>query len=51
MRSLIRSRDVDLQGTVNPILRDHGTMSEARQYAGSPVADDWQCPLEVHDPS
>lgn len=48
MRSVIRCRDVDLQGTVNPALRDHGTVSEARQYAGGPVDDDWACPLTVH---
>ncbi|MDQ6846994.1 MAG: YqcI/YcgG family protein [Candidatus Dormibacteraeota bacterium] len=49
MRALIRGRDVDLQGTVNPTLRDHGSESEARQYAGAELGDDWRCPLHVHD--
>jgi FPC/CPF motif-containing protein YcgG len=51
MRTVIRGRDTDLQGTVNPALRDHGTMSEAGQYAGNSVSDDWRCPLHVHDRS
>ncbi len=47
MRSRIRGRDTELQGAVNPSLRDHGTVSEAAQYAGGHVADDWRCPLHV----
>ncbi len=48
IRTIIRGRDTQLQGTVNPTLRDHGTTSEARQYAGGAVPDDWRCPLHVH---
>ncbi len=48
VRSMIRGRDAALQGSVNPVLRDHGIRSEARQYAGDPVADAWRCPLDVH---
>lgn len=48
MRDVIRTRDMDLQGSVNPSLRDHGSMSEARQYAGDQVGDEWRCPLHVH---
>ncbi len=48
MRTMIRGRDAHLQGTVNPALRDHGMLSEAAQYAGGDVADDWRCPLHVH---
>jgi FPC/CPF motif-containing protein YcgG len=47
MRAMIRDRDADLQGDINPVLRDHGTESEARQYAGDAVAPDWRCPLHV----
>lgn len=46
-RSMIRGRDSALQGTINPLLRDHGDRSEARQYAGDAVADSWRCPLDV----
>ncbi len=50
MRSLISGRDEALQGTVNPALRDHGLLSEASQYAGASVDEQWQCPLDVHEP-
>lgn len=48
VRSIIRGRDAALQGCVNPVLRDHGLRSEARQYAGDAVTDAWECPLDVH---
>ena len=47
-RTLIRGRDTELQGYPNPVLRDHGGGSEARQYAGDDVDDSWHCPLVVH---
>jgi hypothetical protein len=46
MRDLIRSRDVDLQGSVNPMVADHGEQSEALQYSGRKVDASWQAPLE-----
>jgi uncharacterized protein len=46
-RDVIRARDVDLQGTVNPMLQDFGEQSEARQYSGRSVSDDWQCPFRA----
>jgi len=45
MRDTIRDRDVELQGSVNPMVADHGTISEARQYSGRAVPDSWQAPL------
>lgn len=44
MREVIRRRDQRLQGTINPMVRDHGTESEARQYAGRPVGPTWEPP-------
>lgn len=46
MRDLIRGRDVELQGSVNPMVADHGLSSEARQYSGRAVGTGWQAPLE-----
>lgn len=46
MRDKIRERDEQLQGSVNPMVADHGTVSEARQYAGREVGPDWQPPFE-----
>jgi FPC/CPF motif-containing protein YcgG len=45
MRERIIERDVALAGTINPMLARHGEKSEARQYSGRAVGDDWQCPF------
>jgi FPC/CPF motif-containing protein YcgG len=45
MRDLIRERDERLQGSVNPMVSDHGTGSEARQYSGRAVDDSWVAPF------
>lgn len=45
MRDLIRRRDTDLQGCLNPMVSDHGQISEARQYSGRAVPDDWVAPF------
>ena len=37
MRDRIRERDERLQGTINPMVADHGEHSEARQYSGRQV--------------
>ena len=45
LRGAIIARDVALAGTENPMLARHGELSEARQYSGRAVADDWKCPF------
>lgn len=45
MREAILQRDKALAGSINPMLARHGESSEARQYSGRAVADDWQCPF------
>ncbi len=42
MRNAIRQRDLALQGSINPMLADFGEISEARQYSGRLVDDNWQ---------
>lgn len=49
MRGAIRRRDEDLQGSINPMVADHGETTEALQYSGRPHAPGWEPPLEVHD--
>ena len=44
MRKTIIERDVALAGVANPMLARHGENSEARQYSGRAVSDEWQCP-------
>jgi FPC/CPF motif-containing protein YcgG len=45
LRSSILERDKALAGSVNPMLQVHGEGSEARQYSGRVVEDDWRCPF------
>jgi FPC/CPF motif-containing protein YcgG len=45
MQQSIRARDIALQGDINPMLSDFGEESEARQYSGRAVADDWVAPF------
>ena len=45
MRERILERDMDLAGSLNPMLARHGEVSEARQYSGRHVTDDWACPF------
>lgn len=45
VRDLIRKRDKAHQGSINPMLEDFGTNSEARQYSGRAVGTDWKCPF------
>lgn len=48
IRETIIARDVALAGSPNPMLARHGEGSEAAQYSGRVVDDDWICPF--HDP-
>jgi len=48
MREKIMVRDEELAGSRNPMLARHGEASEARQYSGRLVGDDWRPPFEYH---
>ena len=45
VRDTIQLRDKQLQGSVNPMSADHGLQSEAAQYSGRHVGDEWACPF------
>lgn len=47
LRDAIVARDIALEGDGNPMLKQFGTVSEARQYSGRAVADDWVCPFHA----
>jgi len=49
MRSAIRRRDEELQGSLNPMVADHGETTEALQYSGRAHGFDWEPPLEVRE--
>lgn len=46
MRAAILDRDKALDGSINPMLARHGENSEARQYSGRQVGEDWTCPFD-----
>jgi uncharacterized protein len=50
-QEVIRRRERDLQGTLNPNLAEFGTMSEACQYSGRPAEPEWRCPFHASDAS
>lgn len=45
VRDKIRERDIELQGSINPMMEDFGEKSEAKQYSGRKVGDEWKCPF------
>ncbi|WP_034258696.1 guanitoxin biosynthesis heme-dependent pre-guanitoxin N-hydroxylase GntA [Aequorivita capsosiphonis] len=47
VRDKIRARDKALQGSINPVLKDFGESSEARQYSGRNVGEKWKCPFHT----
>jgi uncharacterized protein len=49
LKQRIRERELRLQGTLNPNLADFGERSEARQYSGLAVGEDWQCPFRPRE--
>lgn len=51
MQETIRERDLQLQGSINPMLSDFGEATEARQYSGRAVEDDWQAPFAAEKPA
>ena len=50
LQRAIRDRDIRLQGTPNPVLARFGDASEARQYSGRLVGDEWRCPFRTAGP-
>lgn len=46
MKQVIRDREINYQGTINPMLNDHGEGSEAAQYSGRKVDSNWKCPFQ-----
>lgn len=48
VQQVIRSRERALQGDINAMLYDFGERSEARQYSGRAVEENWRCPFHAH---
>ncbi len=51
LRETIIARDIRLSGSANPMLAQHGESSEARQYSGRLLDDEWKCPFHARKKS
>lgn len=45
MKTVIRAREQNYDGGINPMLKDHGQGLEAPQYSGREVDNSWKCPF------
>lgn len=48
MKKVIRQREIAYDGSINPMLNDHGEGLEAPQYSGRKVDEHWKCPFRHH---
>jgi uncharacterized protein len=46
MQEAVRKRDMAYSGSINPMLADFGSISEAIQYSGRQYDNSWQCPFK-----
>ncbi|RZJ51281.1 MAG: YqcI/YcgG family protein [Chryseobacterium sp.] len=46
MKNIVRKKDVDLSGSINPMLEDFGNSSEVYQYSGLQYDKTWECPFK-----
>lgn len=44
IQKVVRQRELNYQGTINPMLADYGEGLEAPQYSGRKVGKNWKCP-------
>ena len=47
MKAIVRKRDLEHSGSINPMLDDFGKTSEVFQYSGMPHDSSWKCPLNI----
>ena len=45
-KNAVRANELKFQGSINPMLADHGAGHEAKQYSGRKVDDSWGCPFK-----
>jgi FPC/CPF motif-containing protein YcgG len=49
MKDVVRKRDIQYSGSVNPMLDDFGSSSEALQYSGRMYDKNWKCPFQFNN--
>ncbi|MEO9891487.1 guanitoxin biosynthesis heme-dependent pre-guanitoxin N-hydroxylase GntA [Aurantibacter sp.] len=45
-KNAVRANEILFQGSINPMLADHGEGLEAKQYSGRLVENSWECPFK-----
>ncbi len=48
MQNIIRKKDTELAGSINPMLTNFGEKSEVYQYTGQKLDNSWKCPLHIN---
>ena len=46
MVKTIRKRELEFQGSVNPMVEKHSETWEAIQFSGNNNSDNWKCPFQ-----
>lgn len=49
LKTIVRKRDIEFSGSVNPMLTDFGERSEVYQYSGMQYPSGWTCPLKQYE--
>ncbi len=45
MKNIVRKKEMEFSGSINPMLEDFGKSSEVHQYSGMQHDSSWKCPL------
>lgn len=48
MKNIVRKRDIEATGSINPMLQDFGDASEVYQYSGLRYDKNWECPFKYN---
>jgi len=46
LQKIIRKKDLEINGSINPMVKNFGEGAEASQYSGRHVDESWKCPLK-----
>jgi FPC/CPF motif-containing protein YcgG len=47
LQKIIRKKDLDINGSINPMVKNFGEGAEASQYSGRHVDESWKCPIKI----
>ncbi|MBT4989276.1 MAG: YqcI/YcgG family protein [Rickettsiales bacterium] len=47
LQKIIRKKDLEINGSINPMVKNFGEGAEANQYSGRHVDKSWKCPLKI----